>query len=307
MEVMDFNDIFSDTTQSVTSVTSAAGNTKTAATWGHGSVRRCVFTHNNPPDGWLENLIDLVTSRGYKYCFGEEVGKNGTFHIQGYIEFKSGMKFRSIKNLLGDRCHIEKARGNRKQNLTYTQKDGKFHTNFELPLHDRILQLEYGDVKWRLWQQFVLDLYRTQPHPRRIHWYVDRTGAAGKSFFARFMFLKYSILLANGRKTDVYHQVAKRFEGGDECSPFKMVIVDAARSQFEYLNYSVLEELKNGIIFSGKYEGGTFAFPIPHVVVFANEHPDKTKLSNDRWHVNDITEWQVLEETVRDDPVINNY
>jgi len=41
--------------------------------------------------------------------------------------------------------------------------------------------------------------------------------------------------------------------------------------------------LKDGVVFSGKYEGGARLFPPPHVIIFANFLPDFTKLSADRW------------------------
>lgn len=65
-----------------------------------------------------------------------------------------------------------------------------------------------------------------------------------------------------------------------------IVIVDAPRSkQGEYLQYDFLEEVKNGRIFNTKYESCMIEFPSPHVVVMMNEHPDMTKLSEDRYNL----------------------
>ncbi len=66
------------------------------------------------------------------------------------------------------------------------------------------------------------------------------------------------------------------------------MILDLPRHNVDYVNYGLLEQLKNGCMFSGKYEGGQFVFPIPHVVVFANQAPDMSKFSLDRWLIKSL-------------------
>jgi hypothetical protein len=97
--------------------------------------------------------------------------------------------------------------------------------------------------------------------------------------------VKHKILLADGKKADVFHQVAKRLENEDDQEAFRMVILDLPRHNQEFTNYGLLEQLKNGLVMSGKYEGGTFAFPSPHVIVMSNQEPDYEKFSLDRWKV----------------------
>lgn len=154
-------------------------------------------------------------------------------------------------------------------------------------MRDQVLK-EYDNVVWHGWQQDLLALYVTPPDARHIYWYIDPIGNKGKSFVTRFLVAKYNVVLANGKKADVCHQIAKRFEDPlkEEC--FRMVILDLPRHQQEFTNYGLLEELKNGLIFSGKYEGGTFVFPIPHVVVMSNAEPDMNKFSMDRWKIVDL-------------------
>ena len=63
----------------------------------------------------------------------------------------------------------------------------------------------------------------------------------------------------------------------------KVVLFDITRSQPERFNYEVLESIKNGMIFSGKYESAVRIFAdVPHVVVFSNWGPeDKIHLSRE--------------------------
>lgn len=53
----------------------------------------------------------------------------------------------------------------------------------------------------------------------------------------------------------------------------------------EYVSYSALEELKDGIFFSGKYESSMVMTNNLHIFVFANFEPDRSKLSKDRWEI----------------------
>jgi len=58
-----------------------------------------------------------------QYLFGEEVGTNGTQHLQGVVKFNNPISFTSIKKKL-PKCHIEKCKS-WKSSLTYCCKDGK--------------------------------------------------------------------------------------------------------------------------------------------------------------------------------------
>jgi hypothetical protein len=49
-----------------------------------------------------------------------------------------------------------------------------------------------------------------------------------------------------------------------------VVIFYFSRSQAHHVNYEVIESVKNGIMFSGKYESCSKTFDFPHVVIFAN-------------------------------------
>jgi len=263
----------------------SGGNTVNPACSSVSSMRRVCFTWNGYTNTGLQELIQISEHRKYLYCFGEEVGESGNRHIQGYFEFKSPKKFQTIKNLI-PQAHIEKAKGNRKQNLEYCQKDGRFFSNFPVPTKQRLLRDVYNDVRWKDWQRELLDLYDTTPHPRAIHWFVDRVGNAGKTFVTKYLYLKHDVLIADGKKADVFHQIAKRFEDEENEKPFRMVILDIPRHNGEYTNYGLLEQIKNGLIMSGKYEGGTVAFEIPHLVVMSNDEPDYNKFSQDRWRMN---------------------
>jgi hypothetical protein len=64
-----------------------------------------------------------------------------------------------------------------------------------------------------------------------------------------------------------------------------ILVVDVSRSSSEFLNYQFLEDVKDGRVFSPKYESYTKRFKSPHVVVMMNSDPDMTKLSEDRFRI----------------------
>ena len=66
----------------------------------------------------------------------------------------------------------------------------------------------------------------------------------------------------------------------------RVYFMDCPRSkQGVFIQYDFLEELKNGMIFSSKYNSKEKEFEQPHVVVLMNEMPDPNALSKDRYSV----------------------
>ena len=83
-----------------------------------------------------------------------------------------------------------------------------------------------------------------------------------------------------GKRDDLAHAVQQ-----DK----KYFFFDVPRTQLEYFQYSILEQLKNRIVFSPKYSSRVKVLDhIPYVVVFCNEQPDRTKLTADRFYTMNI-------------------
>lgn len=128
----------------------------------------------------------------------------------------------------------------------------------------------------REWQQKIIDLCTGRPDSRKIHWYVDYDGGKGKSYLARYLVCeKGAFYTQGGKHADIVH-------GYDQQ---RIIIFDLCRDVEGYVPYSVMETLKNGVMFSGKYNSAMQVFEIPHVLVFSNFDPDTSKLSRDRWDI----------------------
>lgn len=246
--------------------------------------RKWCFTLNNYSKEEIEHLQNIFDTNT-QYVLGYEIGENGTPHIQGYVEFKNGVSFESMKKKI-PRAHIEKTRGSTKQNFDYCSKDGNFDSNIEfLTFREKLAKKclkSYENVVWKDWQQEILNIKNDN---RTIHWYWDEKGNSGKSYIAKYLALTKKIVLCEGRKVDIFNQVNICIE--NETEP-EFILCDIPRTNMDYINYGALEKLKDGLLYSGKYEGGICIFPPPIVVCLANEPPDESALSPDRWHIVNI-------------------
>lgn len=132
----------------------------------------------------------------------------------------------------------------------------------------------------RTWQQDLYSALLEPANDRKVIFIVDEIGNVGKSWLIRFMLSRHPELtqrLSIGKRDDLAYAV-------DETK--SIFLFDIPRGQMQFMQYSVLEQLKDGLIFSAKYESRTKVFKHRnHVVVFSNEDPEMDKLSADRYVV----------------------
>lgn len=263
------------------------GNTKTLpkAT----RSRNYAGTWNNYTNTDYEHIVNLCITKKWKYVVGKEIGESGTPHLQWYIESKNAIKWQVMKDLLPN-CHIEKARKGSQKNLAYCMKDGDFVTNIEFKGNarsmaiDEVLNEEYGCIVWKKWQMEVINICLLREKNRKINWYWEQTGNVGKSYLVKYLAAKHKVVIANGKGADIMNQVGAAMDAGQIP---RIVVLDIPRC-VEHISWNAIEQLKNGCFYSGKYEGSQCIFPAPQVVVFANEPPDTSKMSMDRWNIVEI-------------------
>lgn len=268
----------------------AGGNTKSPAI----RSRKWCFTLNNYNELDLKNLVSVLETRKHRYIIGEEIGEQGTPHLQGYIEGTNAISFDTLCKWC-PKGHYEPCKGSTKQNVNYCSKDGKFHTNINVNKYiDKIeycLNLQYKEVKWKPFQQDIIErITSNEPDDRKINWFYDINGNVGKSFLCKYIALKFeNVIISEGKKDNVYNQVLTLYSSENYDITKRMVIIlDISRHNQDFINYGCIESLKNGCIYSGKYEGGTCIFPPPFVFIFSNCEPDYEKWSEDRYNVKNI-------------------
>lgn len=282
------------------------------------SYRGWFITTNNYTDQDLIHRPDAQYS-----IIGKEVcPTTGTRHIHNYVYYKNARSFSSIKKTF-PRSNIGHQKGSIDQASTYCAKDGDYTESGTRPVDKRgqvnqwqtiveqivagitlqELTLQYPEEairyangiksmyemhrpkfkfdiltkygKYNVIQEFVIDYVSKPIHDRHILWIYDSVGGAGKTDLANHLMSQNNFKVFGNAKTA---DVAFAWDGEN-------VIFDYSRSQCDCINYGVVEDIKNGRIFSGKYQSAVKLYTRPHVIIFANFLPDYHKMSLDRWLV----------------------
>lgn len=124
-------------------------------------------------------------------------------------------------------------------------------------------------------QNIILQHISTQ-NDRQITWVNDPIGNTGKTFLSKHLIASQgAIRFTNGRTNDIAYAYKNN----------PIVVFDFARTCEERINYQIIEDLKNGMIFSSKYESQCKIFTPPKIVIMANFAPNTTAMSADRWDI----------------------
>lgn len=252
--------------------------------------RRWCLTINNYSKYDVDAITATSATKNWLYIIGEEIGENGTPHLQIYIETKTSCRFNTLKKLFPT-AHIEKAIADRESNLIYCSKDNKFIHNFpwykECPT---IIQ----EKDFYNWQKQIIDLLKSEPNGRTINWIYDRIGNQGKSALCKYIgYNNIGTYIRNGKSEGIKKVLLDNKISRD-------IVIDICRSQEQYVSYAVMEELKDGYLFCTKYEGGMKYITTPHIIVFANFLPDLNRLSMDRWEIIELKDFSLNKMSIQE-------
>lgn len=93
-------------------------------------ARRWCFTLNNYTDEEYEQ-VSTTFSKNKFYIIGKEIGKEGTPHLQGYVEFTNEKSLIGLKKI-NDRIHWEIAKGSKADNIKYCSKEGNVEKSINI-------------------------------------------------------------------------------------------------------------------------------------------------------------------------------
>lgn len=294
------------------------------------AAKRWCFTINNYTAVEQQAILDSSPNFDY-LIVARELGDSGTPHLQGFCVLQTKLRLRNVKALPGfARAHLEVSRGTPQEASAYCKKDGDFNEFGTLPATQG-KRTDFGDLKDfikasvtrpthveiaeefpSLWGRYrnacinFLDLFSQKPElvagdlrnwqlelqnivnepadDRQIIFVVDPDGNNGKSWLTRYWFTNRDDLqrLSVGKRDDLAFAV--------DISK-KLFVFDVPRGQSEFIQYCILEQLKDQMIFSPKYESTCKILPTKvHVVVFMNEDPDMSKMTPDRYRIININE-----------------
>lgn len=278
--------------------------------------RAWCFTAHNPPND------DLQLDETVRYAVWQrEVTTNGTPHLQGYIEFEGPKRRTGVLKFLPHGTFTEPRAGTRDDARDYCRKEDTrqagpweygtwevggrgarndireavntlrtFGFRRVAEEHPEILvryprgmreiatHLQVRDVGEPVtavlqhWQQELVDRFNGPPDDRDIIWVIDVVGGKGKSFLAEYLVANMDGIKLRGKDADILHA----YNGQ------RVAIFDMPRRARTTVPYEAMEDIKNGVYFTGKYESGMRRFKRPHVVVFANFEPDPNSITQDK-------------------------
>jgi len=158
--------------------------------------------------------------------------------------------------------------------------------------HDKMIEEmkeDFEGITWRPFQQTILDICKGKADARAIYIIEDvdtvkngvikRSGNIGKSHVCDKLDLDYNVIIADGKKDNIFNQIKCHQEKG--LNP-NVIILDIPRQGKDYINYGALESIKNGLIYSGKYEGAKVRYYKPHMFILTNFRVDISQWSSDR-------------------------
>lgn len=281
----------------------------------------CLTINNYTPEEDWRSAEQIPAEISY-IVLGREVGENNTPHLQCYVAFRRVKRLTQVKRFF-PRCHAELRRGTAQQAADYCKKDGDFFEHGDPPVEERartdlrsfqewcssgdrtdgeafqqfpnIYALYPAFVKKALlhyhprapepqveelypWQETVLRIVEEPPSDRIIYFVVDYNGGAGKTTLVKIMKNRLSSFWCcrPGKAADMALMCP--------IPAPRTIVVDCPKSKTDVLQYSVLEEMKDGMLQSPKYHSCLIEFAVvPHVFVFMNQTPNRDMLSADRY------------------------
>ncbi len=245
-------------------------------------VRNWFLTWNNydaDSIGVLLNLAQVI-----KYQIQEEVGKEGTPHLQGVMVFSEAVRFSTLDRACKKKCIwivCKKLAAAVKYCSKVETASGKSWTQgFKVPGAKAVDPLEGKELY--PWQKDIVAMVCSVTDPRKVYWFWSEEGNLGKTWLAKHLALKHGAIVVGGSHKDAFFAIAKRVSK-DGPDAVKVVVFLLSRSKGNRISYTGLEQIKDGLFFSSKYESEMCIFNPPHVIVFANVMPEVSQLSSDRW------------------------
>lgn len=154
--------------------------------------KRWTFTLNNYSPEECEFLKQPREEISY-IVIGKEEGREGTPHLQGYVEFCSKKSLLTAKRSLGsERIHIEVSKGSSSENRTYCMKDGDILVEYGEPmqqgkrndLQNIVEEIKAGVSIPQIWQDFPLQMIRYERGIRSAYKALSPNVAAPPPRFA---------------------------------------------------------------------------------------------------------------------------
>lgn len=254
-----------------------------------------------PSKDAIIHWLDLIEAKNWVFQLEEGKGANKYLHYQGRFKLANKTRVKSLINKnakLGDESligiHLSTTSSVAAKGFDYvtkseTRKDGPWSKEQHLKMLNAdpdIIEMTSDKWIWRPWQLSTFELFKTTRDRRKVNYIIDRTGGSGKSSFSNYCdFIDIATWVPPMNSKDMM-AFCMKFKA-------KSYIIDLPKnftqSKTVRINlFNAIEALKNGMLYDLRYDARKERIPAPNVIIFANEAPDTSLLSRDRWVVWEI-------------------
>lgn len=140
------------------------------------------------------------------------------------------------------------------------------------------------------WQAEMYAAYLQEPDDTGVYWIWDKKGGCGKTAFIRSLVGLHQgdVLIVGGKAADMTYAVCQYVQKNGHGP--RAVVLNLTRSRQNFMSYEGIEQIKDGVFFSPKYESCMAFYNHPHIICLANWPPDVSMLSNHRWMIHEIVD-----------------
>ena len=157
------------------------------------------------------------------------------------------------------------------------------------------------NVEFKPWQLSILEEVEI-PTKRKIIWVVGKSCGEGKTWLQNYIEYKYgnrrvvSGISLQTKSGHIAHALTKHPLATADIFLFNIPkSVDTSTE----INYEMLESIKDGKLFSSKYDSQRIKVNTPNIVmVFSNDEPNTSKLAKDRWKLFFVENDQLKERII---------
>lgn len=117
------------------------------------------------------------------------------------------------------------------------------------------------DIDLYGWQLDAKEMFEGEQDKRTIFWYWSDAASRGKSTMCRWL-VRHGALITAGTAADMKFLVAQFYKKNGvfpDC-----VVLNIPRSKKDYVSYAGIEEIKDGVFASTKYECESLEMPYVH-------------------------------------------
>ena len=268
-----------------------------------------ITINNYTTENLYEFSLMVKKLNPYKWVYSQEVGKQGTPHIQGYLRFLKETRRSSITRMINKGFYCELSKFNKgssheemdaeqwiycvglveEKQMVYNQYSKH---NYECYPEEPIEILE--DDQLRPFQQSLEDILLGDVNKNKAIWVYDEQGHIGKTEMVRRWYIKYRVPFAyGGKSSDIVNLIFNNKNYFLTGKNRAMVYNFGRLTKNDKIPYNSMEMINDGCISNTKFK--CFIINKPKIFVFANCLSKMSKLTSSKWLIKTIKNMELID------------